>query len=81
MTIAAHLSEDAGKTQNIRVLNAGRAASDKLKRISELVEAKQLKPVMGPFFPLADARQAQELSQTGHGRGRIILEIGNGKSR
>ena len=42
---------------------------------SGVVEAKQLKPVMGTVFPLAEARQAHELSQTGHGRGRIILQI------
>jgi hypothetical protein len=29
---------------------------------------------------LAEARQAHELSQVGHGRGRIILQIGNGQS-
>jgi NADPH:quinone reductase-like Zn-dependent oxidoreductase len=31
--------------------------------------------VVGKVFPLAQARQAQELSQTGHGRGRIVLQI------
>jgi NADPH:quinone reductase-like Zn-dependent oxidoreductase len=79
-TIAARLADDAGKSQNIRAVSAGRASADKLKQISELVEAKQLKPVPGALFPLADVRQAHELSQTGHGRGRIILQIGNGKS-
>lgn len=81
VTVAGRLAEDAGKAQNIRAVGAGRAPTDNLKQISELVEAKQLKPVMGPLFPLAEASQAQELSQTGHGRGRIILQIENGKSR
>ncbi len=80
VTVAGRLAEDAGKAQNIRAVNAGRASTDHLRQISELVEAKQLKPIVGPLFPLAEARQAQELSQTGHGRGRIILQIGNGKS-
>ena len=79
VTIAARLAEDAGKAQNIRAVSAGRASADKLKQISELIEAKQLKPVTGVLFPLSEARQAQELSQTGHGRGRIILQIGNEK--
>jgi NADPH:quinone reductase-like Zn-dependent oxidoreductase len=52
-----------------------------LKQISELIEAKQLKPVTGALFPLVEARQAHELSQTGHGHGRIILQIGNGVSK
>jgi NADPH:quinone reductase-like Zn-dependent oxidoreductase len=78
VTVAAQLAEDAGKAQNIKVLRAGRASAENLKQISELIEAKQLKPVTGALFPLADARKAQELSQTGHGRGRIILKIANG---
>jgi NADPH:quinone reductase-like Zn-dependent oxidoreductase len=44
-----------------------------LKQILELLEAKQLTPIVGTHFTLAEARQAQELCQTGHGRGRIIL--------
>ena len=80
VTIAARVPEDAGKTQNIRTVGAGRASADKLKQVSELIEAKQLQPVVGPVFSLAEARQAQELSQVGHGRGRIILQIKNGKS-
>ena len=80
VTIAARVPEDAGKARNIQAVNAGRASSDKLKQISELIEAKQLKPTVGEVFPFAEARQAQELSQTGHGRGRIILQIRNGRS-
>jgi NADPH:quinone reductase-like Zn-dependent oxidoreductase len=51
-----------------------------LQQISELIESKQLKPIVGAVFPLSQARQAQELSQTGHGRGRILLSIENSKS-
>ena len=80
VTVAARLSEDAGKAQNIRATGAGRASTDTLKKISELIEARQLKPVTGVLFPLAEARQAHELSQVGHGHGRIILQIGNGQS-
>jgi len=79
VTIAARLAEDAGKEQNIRAVSGRRASAENLKQISELIEAKQLKPVTGPVFPLTEAQKAQELSQTGHGRGRIILQIGNSK--
>jgi NADPH:quinone reductase-like Zn-dependent oxidoreductase len=80
VTVAAWLPEGAGQAQNVRALNAGRAAPENLKQISELIEAKQLKPEVGPVFSLADAPQAQALSLTGHGRGRIILQIANGRS-
>jgi NADPH:quinone reductase-like Zn-dependent oxidoreductase len=77
VTVAAMLTEEAGKAQNIRAVSGRRASPDKLQQISQLIETKQLKPEVGPLFSLAEARQAQELSQTGHGRGRIILQIGN----
>jgi NADPH:quinone reductase-like Zn-dependent oxidoreductase len=76
VTVAARLPEDAGKAENIRAVSAGRAPEENLKKIADLVEAGQLKPAVGTLFPLGQARKAQELSQAGHGRGRIILEIG-----
>jgi NADPH:quinone reductase-like Zn-dependent oxidoreductase len=80
VTVAGRLAEDAGKAQDIRAVSAGRASSDHLKEASELIQAKLLKPVVGRVFPLAGARQAQELSETRHGRGRILLQIENGNS-
>jgi NADPH:quinone reductase-like Zn-dependent oxidoreductase len=80
VTIAAMLAKDAGKAQNIRAVSTGRASADHLKEASELIKTKQLRPVVGKVFPLAAAPQAQELSETRHGRGRILLQIGNGKS-
>jgi NADPH:quinone reductase-like Zn-dependent oxidoreductase len=77
VTVAARLPEDAGKAQNIRAVSAGRAPSENLKKIAELVASGQLKPVAGTLFQLGEAQKAQELSQAGHGRGRIILEIGD----
>jgi NADPH:quinone reductase-like Zn-dependent oxidoreductase len=73
VSVAAHLTPEIGEAQGIRTASAGRATSDKLAQITKLLESKKITPVVGPIFPLAEARQAQELSQTGHGRGRIIL--------
>jgi NADPH:quinone reductase-like Zn-dependent oxidoreductase len=73
VTVAARLTPEAGQAHGVRAASAGRATPDKLKQIAELLEAKQLMPVIGKHFTLAEARQAQELSQTRHGRGRIIL--------
>ena len=77
VTVAGRLAEGAGKEQNIRAVSTGRASADHLKEASELIRAKLLKPVAGKVFPLTEARQAQELSETRHGRGRILLQIGN----
>jgi NADPH:quinone reductase-like Zn-dependent oxidoreductase len=50
-------------------------ASSMLQTIAQLIEAGELTVTLGPSFALEQAGQAHELSQTGHGRGRIVLHI------
>ncbi len=78
VSAAARLTPEMGQALNVRTLALGRASAETLKSISELLESKQIRPVVGVVFSLSEARQAHELSQTGHGRGRIILRITNG---
>ncbi len=47
----------------------------RLQEISALVDAGRVSVVIEKEFPLAEARAAQELSQTGHARGKIILRV------
>lgn len=75
VTVAAQLAEDFGKAEGIRVARGGRAAVERLKDISQLIEQGEIQTVLYKVFPLAEARQAQELSETGHGRGRIVLHV------
>jgi NADPH:quinone reductase-like Zn-dependent oxidoreductase len=77
VTVAGRLPPEMGKAQDICVTSVGRAPIEKLSQISELLETKQIRPVVGRVFPLSEARQAHELSQSGHGRGRIVLHIGD----
>jgi NADPH:quinone reductase-like Zn-dependent oxidoreductase len=81
VTVAARLTSEAGQAHSVRAVNSGRAKPDRLSQISELLESRQVRPVVGPVFPLAQARQAQELCQTGHGHGRIILTIADVRSQ
>ena len=75
VSAAARLAPDFGMDQEVRTPELGRAGPEKLAQINQLLESKQIHPVVGTVFGLSDARQAHELSQTGHGRGRIILRI------
>jgi NADPH:quinone reductase-like Zn-dependent oxidoreductase len=43
--------------------------------MGELIETGQIKVQVARIFPLAEARQAHVLSQTGHGQGRIVLHV------
>ncbi len=49
--------------------------SELLNTFVQLINAGDVKPVVGHIFSLDEAGKAQELSQGGHGRGRIILHI------
>ncbi|NJK48364.1 zinc-binding dehydrogenase [Candidatus Gracilibacteria bacterium] len=45
-----------------------------LSEIANSIDRGQVKIDIGRVFPLAEARQAQELSQQGHTRGKIVLQ-------
>jgi NADPH:quinone reductase-like Zn-dependent oxidoreductase len=73
VTVAARLAPEAGKAHGVRATSAGRASPANLRQLTELFESRQLRPVVGPIIPLSEASKAHELSQSRHGRGRIIL--------
>jgi NADPH:quinone reductase-like Zn-dependent oxidoreductase len=52
-----------------------RADSRQLTQIAELIEAGDVMPVVETVLPLAEARRAHEMSQTGHVRGKIVLKV------
>ncbi|MBA2678883.1 MAG: NADP-dependent oxidoreductase [Ktedonobacteraceae bacterium] len=47
--------------------------SDLLQTFARLIDEGQIKVAIEQIFPLSEASQAHELSQQGHGRGRIVL--------
>ena len=49
--------------------------SAQLAEIAALIDAGQVKPVITTVLPLAEAARAHELSQTGHTRGKIVLQV------
>lgn len=76
VTIAGPLNEELAKLKKIRAIRSGRGDPVHLKAIAEMVANGKLKTEVSRIFPFEEARQAQDLVQTGHGRGRVILEIG-----
>ncbi len=75
VTVAGRLPEDAGKAEGVRAVSGRRAPIELLDPISELLETGKIKAVIGKIFPLSEAGKAQKLSQSRHGRGRILLRI------
>ncbi len=79
LTIAGSPPQEKAKALGIRAVRSGRASPDKLTRITELISTGEVVPTVGRIFPFTAAGEAQALSQTGHGRGRIILHISHKK--
>jgi NADPH:quinone reductase-like Zn-dependent oxidoreductase len=46
-----------------------------LAEIAKLADADKLKAVVETVLPLSDATRGQELSERGHGRGKIVLRL------
>lgn len=46
-----------------------------LEEIAHLLDSGQIKTVIAQTFSLSETRQAQQLSQSGHVRGKIVLQI------
>ncbi len=76
VTMAGQISEEKAKEHGVKALSSRRGPTEKLKMIGEMAAAKTLSAEVGKIFPLAEAGAAQDLSQTRHGRGRIVLRVG-----
>lgn len=76
--VATPAPPDAQKAQQRGVraeMVNGKISTPLLEEIANLIDSGQVKTVVAQTFPLSEARQAQELSQGGHVRGKIVLQI------
>jgi NADPH:quinone reductase-like Zn-dependent oxidoreductase len=77
VVIAGSPDTAAAEARGVRTsgTNAPAVTSPILQELARLAESGDLRPQVGPTFPLADAAGAHALSETGHGRGRIVLTV------
>jgi len=76
ITIAGQPDEAKASQLGVRTGRfSAQVSSELLTKFAQLIDEGQVKAVVGDTFPLREAAQAQELSQKGHGRGRIVLNI------
>src|SRR2546421_389953 len=69
-------SPDLAQKYGIRAKkNAIPPTNSLLRTIAQLIGEGHVKPTIARIFSLPEAEQAHELSQSGHGRGRIVLHI------
>jgi NADPH:quinone reductase-like Zn-dependent oxidoreductase len=76
ISLVALPSQEKANASSIKALKPTALASSKdLERIVQLISEDKVKATIAATFSLQDAGQAQALSQLGHGRGRIVLQI------
>ena len=69
-------SEEDAEAHGVRAALVDTQANRvELAEIATLVDAGMVRPIVEAVFPLNEARHAQELSQTGHARGKIVLQV------
>jgi NADPH2:quinone reductase len=44
-------------------------------QVSKLIQEGKLKPTIAQVFPLSEAAAAHELLESGHVRGKVVLEV------
>jgi NADPH:quinone reductase-like Zn-dependent oxidoreductase len=74
VTIAGQISDEKALKYGIKAVSTHRGPATNLKAIAGMA-VKSLQVEKGKVFPLGQAGAAQDLSQTGHGRGHIILKV------
>ena len=76
VTIAGRPDEAKAKEQDVRTASfSAQVSTELLTTFAQLIDEGQIKVFVGPVFSLNEASKAQEISQSGHGRGRIVLHI------
>jgi NADPH:quinone reductase-like Zn-dependent oxidoreductase len=75
VTVAGRVSEEKAKALGIKALNSGRGPTSRLKEIAELLAKGKIRAESGSIFELAKAKEAQDMSQMSHARGRILLKV------
>ncbi|MFC5702408.1 NADP-dependent oxidoreductase [Cohnella faecalis] len=75
ITITGQPPMERGRELGVRVLRSSLASGQNLTEIAALIDEGHVKTYVQSVFPLDQARQAHERSESGHGRGRIVLRV------
>lgn len=76
VTIAGQPDEAKAKELGVRTARfSAQVTSELLSTFARLIEEGQIKTFVGAVFSLNEADKAHQLSQSRHGRGRIVLHI------
>jgi len=76
VTIAGQPDEAKAREFGVHIASfSAQVNTELLSTFAHLIDDGQIKVVISTTFPLSEASKAHEISQSGHGRGRIVLHI------
>ena len=76
ITIAGQPDEAKARELDVRTASfSAQVNSELLSTFAKLIDEGQIKTVVGETYALSEVAKAHEISQNGHGRGRIILRV------
>lgn len=76
VSIVGQPSQEKARELNVRAESfSAQTSSDLLSTFAHLIDNGQVKVTVAKHFSLGEASKAHELSQSGHGHGRIVLRI------
>lgn len=75
LSLVDEVPQQAAASRGIRAKTVSPAGRDDLQAIARFIDEGKAKPVIQRVLPLEEAAQAHALSETGRGRGRIVLQI------
>jgi NADPH:quinone reductase-like Zn-dependent oxidoreductase len=68
-------AEEAAKHGVPSASLSAQGGSSLLAELAKLVDSGKIKPIIEKVLPLSEARQAHELNESGHARGKIVLKV------
>ncbi|UFS72515.1 NADP-dependent oxidoreductase [Geomonas sp. RF6] len=74
-TVSLSVSNSAAERGVRGELMLVRPDANELAQIAALIDSGDVRPLVSNIIPLAEAARAQQLSQTGHVRGKIVLRV------
>jgi NADPH:quinone reductase-like Zn-dependent oxidoreductase len=76
VTTVADVQEGAAEAHGVRAKRiVSQADGGELGQIAKIIDENLVKPVVTMVLPLSEARKAQELSESQHTRGKIVLRV------
>lgn len=76
VTLTDKPSQEKAQQRNVRVLSrTANVTGELLQTFAQLIDEGKVKIEVAQKLPLSGVQKAQELSERGHGRGRIVLHI------